>query len=337
MALATYFQKQEHLLKSIAIIGAGLSGLTAARELSKTMNVQVFDKSRGVGGRMATRRAEHYEFDHGAQFFTAKSQDFQTFLSPFLKDGTVKEWNGKLVDLSIKGSQTRTAEHPCFVAVPGMSSLAKSLAKSVNIEYDKRIVKISGSPGQWMLDTEDASKFGPFDHVTTAVPAPQAIELLPQTVSFAQRLSAVEMQACFTLMCGFQSTLEVEFEGAFADDPVLGWIGINSSKPGRPGNTSVVVQSRNDWAQANTGMPLDDAAALLIKATKELSGLNLGLAEHKVIHRWLYASTANSAGHPFLYDRENSLSAIGDWCIRGRVEAAFESGLALSKELQECA
>ena len=69
-------------MKSIAIIGAGIAGITLARQLQGSAKVSVFEKSRGFGGRMATRRHGSYQFDHGAQFFTARSKQFQKLDEP---------------------------------------------------------------------------------------------------------------------------------------------------------------------------------------------------------------------------------------------------------------
>ena len=87
-------------MKTIAVIGAGLSGLVFARTLNADTKVVIFEKSRGFGGRMATRRAELLEFDHGAQFFTAKGDPFQNFLKPFMDVGIVKVWNANVVHLN---------------------------------------------------------------------------------------------------------------------------------------------------------------------------------------------------------------------------------------------
>ena len=86
--------------KKIAIIGAGISGLTVAKELSKLNEVTIFDKSRGVGGRMATKRIDDYHFDHGAQFFTAKSQEFKEFCNKAKNDKIIEEWNCDFVEIT---------------------------------------------------------------------------------------------------------------------------------------------------------------------------------------------------------------------------------------------
>jgi predicted NAD/FAD-dependent oxidoreductase len=81
----------------IAIIGAGLAGLTLARELSIVADVVVFEKARGVSGRTSTRYAEPFYFDHGAQFFTARTETFKGFIEPFIASGDIAEWKGKII------------------------------------------------------------------------------------------------------------------------------------------------------------------------------------------------------------------------------------------------
>ena len=76
----------------VAIIGAGLSGLSLAQLLGNRVEVVLFEKARGVSGRMSTRRAEPYYFDHGAQYFTARTKPFQKFIQPFINDGVIKRW-----------------------------------------------------------------------------------------------------------------------------------------------------------------------------------------------------------------------------------------------------
>ena len=86
-------------MKNIAIIGAGMSGLVAAHALKDHAHVTVFEKARGVSGRMSTRYADPFQFDHGAQYFTARSEDFRQFLAPFMAQGVVAEWQPKLTTL----------------------------------------------------------------------------------------------------------------------------------------------------------------------------------------------------------------------------------------------
>ena len=63
--------------------------LSLAYYLQKSTSVSLFEKSQGVSGRMSTRSFADFEFDHGAQFFTARSNKFNEFLLPYLEDRTV--------------------------------------------------------------------------------------------------------------------------------------------------------------------------------------------------------------------------------------------------------
>lgn len=112
----------------IAIIGAGISGLVLAQQLAAHAEVIVFEKARGVGGRMSTRYAAPFYFDHGAQCFTARSHEFQSFLKPYMDEGIVSEWHGKVINLEIGKKQTkRLWFEPHLVASPNMNSLCKAL------------------------------------------------------------------------------------------------------------------------------------------------------------------------------------------------------------------
>ncbi|MGI9521779.1 MAG: NAD(P)-binding protein, partial [Hyphomicrobiaceae bacterium] len=124
----------------IAIIGAGLSGLVLARALQPQAAVTVFDKSSGVGGRMATRYDDAFSFDHGAQYFRAKGAAFQDFLSPYLEAGIVRNWQPLLVSLS-PGLEPEASSDTFgfYVATPRMTSLAKALAEGLDVRTAQEI------------------------------------------------------------------------------------------------------------------------------------------------------------------------------------------------------
>ena len=126
-------------MKKIAIIGSGLSGLTLAKWLKTDFEVTVFEKARGAGGRLATRREENFQFDHGAQYFTARTDAFKRFLEPFLDNGLVQQWAPKHVQINgteIEHENRWECEEPRYVGVPGMNSFAKQLAQNIQIEVN---------------------------------------------------------------------------------------------------------------------------------------------------------------------------------------------------------
>lgn len=322
-------------MKKIAVIGAGLSGLTLASQLNAFAEVTVFEKSRGIGGRMATRYSDDYEFDHGAQYFTAKSKAFQEFLIPYIERGIVKDWQPKLVTLSSSGMLPRKSNHPSYVAAPRMNSLGKALAKDLNLIGETHIEKLSQSSGLWKLIDKQTNTHGPFDFVVLAIPSHQAATLLLPEFMHLDAVLTAKMEGCFSLMLGFEEKLNLDFEGAFVENSSIGWISVNSSKPERPKGFSMMIQSHNTWAEMHINDDKSDVQKALLHEASVLLNHDLTSAQHQVLHRWLYASTSNSVGNPFLLDEENAVASIGDWCIKGRVEAAFESGFLLSKKMRE--
>ena len=157
----------------IAIVGAGLSGLTAAQNLKTISDIKLFDKSRGVGGRMSTRYAGDYEFDHGAQYFTARDGRFRAAVETAIEQGHVTPWKARAYyrkgfDLVPDTGGER------FVGSPRMNSWPKALAQGLDVSLGVSVSKLSQVDGQWTLHFEDGTEQGGFDLVICALPAAQA-------------------------------------------------------------------------------------------------------------------------------------------------------------------
>ncbi|MGD9295598.1 MAG: NAD(P)-binding protein [Roseobacter sp.] len=319
----------------IAVIGAGIAGLRLAQLLSVRANVQLFDKSRGPGGRMSTRRAEEFRFDHGAQYFTAHGIAFQTFLRPFIADGTVERWTPRLASLGGEG-KAPVWSAPRYVALPGMNGLCKAMAQGLQVSLQNRIARIERHPdGDWTLTNEQGGSCGRFDWVISTAPAEQSARLMPAIFSRKKVLDGARMTACYSLMLGGLDTTDLPWDAAVVQDSPIAWIAINSSKPGRSGAPSILCQSRNDWAEQHLEDAPEDVQAALIGAFQDATGLSPDDASHISLHKWRFAKVEKAADEPFLLDAENRLAAAGDWCGAGRVEAAFDSATALGEHVLE--
>ena len=166
--------------KKIAVIGAGLSGLVVARSLSQAGNhVTVFEKARGPGGRMSTRRQEDYAFDHGAQYFTCRDERFRVQVEDWLARGVVAEWKAPVQALTPAGASTPTKERTTrYVGVPRMSSIGRDLAQETELVTTQRISSVriqDGQAGTWELESETGEVYPGFDAVVLSTPAPQAV------------------------------------------------------------------------------------------------------------------------------------------------------------------
>lgn len=332
----------------LAIVGAGLSGLTLARLLSPHMEVTLFEKSRGVGGRMATRRAEPFQFDHGAQYFTARAEPFQNFIAPFLASGLIKQWDTTYAQFdgtrrhnTSKNTGDDSAPQPRYVAVPGMTALAKHLADGQRLHLGQRVARLEkiDPPNAWRLFDDNGDSLGIFDWVISTAPAPQTAALLPPDCAFHSDVEAIQMRACFALMLGFERPLPLDFDAAHVTHSDVSWIAVNSTKPGRDNPWTLLVHSSSDYAEAYIDGDRDAVLQHLCKQTSALLGHDVDQAPFKALHGWRYANNAaplpGEGDRPSCYiDEPLHLAAAGDWCLGGRVEGAFLSAWTLARHLK---
>ncbi|MEP3891214.1 MAG: FAD-dependent oxidoreductase [Hellea sp.] len=312
----------------IAIIGAGLSGLTAARNLKTISDVKLFDKSRGVGGRMSTRYAGDYEFDHGAQYFTARDARFQAAIESAIEQGYVAPWEGRALYQQVFDMVADTGGDR-FVGLPRMNSWPKALAQGLDITLGARVSKLSRIDGSWTLLFEDGTQQGGFDHVICAVPSAQAEDLLPDNFSAMETLKAAKMNACFALMVGFAGVHDFGWDSLRVNDSAVSWMAANSSKPGRnKAVTTLMVHAAPEWSNAHADADKNWVKSVLEAAIDELCDIDYTKSVHRILHRWLYASVSESPQQPALHDPALNIIACGDWCHGGRVEGAYLSGLA---------
>ncbi|MEL6686987.1 MAG: FAD-dependent oxidoreductase [Pseudomonadota bacterium] len=317
----------------IAIIGAGIAGLTAARRLSPNHEVILFDKSRGVGGRMSTRYAGDYEFDHGAQYFTVTDPEFQALMDKEAKKGEVSRWKSRGFYLKT-GELTADTGRNRWVGMPRMNRLPKSLAEGLTIELGRRVSEISGTAGNVWLGFEDGANEGPFDRVICTAPALQASDLIAVDSSLQPALTSVKMQACFALMVGWPEPFDAGWDTLRVSNLPISWLALNHAKPGRKeGVSTLMVHAAPDWSDEHAESDRDWVQSVMLEAASALCGRKLDQAPHIALHRWLYAFSDEGVGQDCLVDEEAGLVLAGDWCVGGRVEGAFISGRAAANAI----
>lgn len=319
---------------SIAVIGAGISGLTLARQLLHCADVTVFEKSRGVGGRIATRRIDGLQFDHGAQFVTARTPEFMSLLQAASIDGAVADWQPRSISLSPeRKAWKRDWFEPHYVGQPGMTHLAKYLATDVETELNCPVEAVKQRDGQWWMVTASGER-GPFDWLISTAPAPQTATLLSGVAAVTDFLEPVCMKPCIAFMIRFNDERPFPWQVIEARDSFLDWIADESSRPERPDGAALTVHADPLWSE---GRFKDDDAQLTAAVVDELTrltGIDGNAFKVLAIKRWRYARVIQVAEAPCLLLPEQQLGVCGDFCVGGRVEAAFISALTLSRQLE---
>ncbi|WP_448659068.1 NAD(P)/FAD-dependent oxidoreductase [Sphingomonas sp. CJ99] len=306
----------------IAIIGAGMAGLSAADALAAAGHgVTLFDKGRGPGGRMSTRRmalpeGTEVQFDHGAQYFTARDTEFAATVEGWADAGVVARWP--------------VAGDDAWVGTPGMNAVIRAMAAAHDVHWGARIDALVADGAGWRLT--GASEARAFDTVVIAVPAEQVAALAsPHLPELAAAAEATRSDPCWTMMAAFPERVAIEAD-TIRNAGAIGWAARNSAKPGRTGPETWVVQGSPTWSTEHLEADAPAIADALLAELAAHAASPLPQLKLLTAHRWRYA---RSGGHgaTAIWDAEARIGACGDWLIGPRVEAAWRSGRALASRI----
>lgn len=357
----------------VAIIGAGIAGLTAAYELTRQgIDCEVFEKSRALGGRMATRRHEDVTFDHGAQYFTVKTPEFAAFLSELglldellpLAAPVVEFPFQNLSEAIAKAAAEDAAEAATGRPFPsrysfanGMTTLAKRIVSRIGEARVTRecfvdALEWNSVTRQWTIHTRgDNTTLGgtlTAKSVILALPAPQAAQLLERSRplpagfdAFVEALDRVKFNPCVTFAWCSGEDLHYPGIGALrATDPThsIGWLTwLDRLLPGRIGEGQSVMLAQ--FSPEASGKLFDQPEATVCRVAATILSQSLGIEMPTIrwvqVKQWRYANpvTFFDAPETLLGAAEYGMHACGDYFLRGRVESAFESGRATARAL----
>lgn len=308
----------------IGIVGAGMAGLACADSLSAIGHqVVLFDKARGPGGRMSTRRMDtplgQAAFDHGAQYFTVRHPGFREQVARWAAQGVAMPW--------------RLAGEDAWVGTPAMNSVIKAMAANHEVHWSVQVALIEKRANGWALGAGEACHDG-FDVVVLALPAEQAAPfLMLHDFDMARHAMLAHSQPCWTGMYAFDTPLPVARD-MLRDAGMIGWAARNSAKPGRSGPESWVVQARVQWSTDHLEDAPGDVAAILLDGLAAALGQELPVPAIATAHRWRYAMSAG-LGLGALWNPGLGLGVCGDWLLGPRVECAWLSGQDLARRMAE--
>lgn len=321
----------------IAIIGTGIAGLSAAQALHAAGHeVQLFDKSRGSGGRMASKRSDVGSLDLGAQYFTARDRRFVEVIQQWQARGWVTQWAPSLYNSQAGQLSPSPDEQVRWVGTPRMSAITRALLGALPVHFSCRITEVFRGDQHWTLLDAEGTSHGPFSHVLVATPAPQASALLAAAPKLAGVAASVVMEPTWAVALAFDDALDTRLEGCFVQDSPLDWLARNRSKPGREQQPDTwVLHATSTWSRQHVDLPKEAVIEHLHGAFAELIGCAVPAPSFTLAHRWLYARPAQAHQWGALADADLGLYACGDWCLSGRVEGAWLSGQDAARRLLE--
>lgn len=320
----------------VAVLGAGIAGLSAARVLAgRGREVVVVDKGRGPGGRASSRRATPFAFDHGAQYLTARDPRFLAELEGWLAAGVAAPWDGRIAVLEPGAAPRERPGTTRYVGTPHMSAIARHLARDLDVRCGLRVERLEHGGAGWYLrlatDGEvgpgDCAALGPFGQLVLTAPPAQAAALLGEAHPLGPGVAGVTLTPCWAAMVALEAPYDVPFDGAFCGGEVLSWAARDSSKPGRPEGEAWVLHATAAWSEAHRGRPRPGIAAALAGELAALCGAPLPGIVHADAHFWGFAQPASEVPVPLPHDPATGLVLAGDGYAGGRVEGAWLAGL----------
>lgn len=314
----------------VAIVGAGLAGLMAARMLRDECRVTVFEKRPVPGGRCTTYRSMGIPIDHGAQYLTVRSATLEPHLARWQATGLIQPWEAPLGATGKAGEVNRSrSDLTRYVACPGMDALAKALCHGLEMRFDTEVAALSYT-GNWSLQSRSGPLEQGFDTVVLALPY-GALTRLADKSQLPQEVLDPVMAPCWATLAAFHQRIDSRFGGLFVNDGPLGWLALNHTKPGRSATASLVLHANPSWSRQHAQTPREEVTHQLLVAADRL--LDLPKATQSASTFWpearaLSPLTGNAYAHADL-----PLVVCGDWCAGNRIEGALLSGIAAAQRV----
>jgi|GEM_PF-423171 len=325
----------------IAIIGAGITGLSAAQHLThRGIDVVIFDKARGKGGRLTTKRLDMGAVNIGAQYFTAKSDAFIEQTQQWIQDRKAGQWhftphkvtNNKLI--ASPDTQKR------YVGSNGMRSLTHALSSGLNIVNNTRIIQIETTTehAHTLIDDNHQAYTG-FDWVISTLPAEQAKVLFEDIPTINNQIETDIHAPCCAVTLATSGHVDKSIQGIFGDS-VVAWVSRLSSQPlwekpsHAPFDDVWEVHFTPKWSNANHTLPNKDIILQAQKWLENSTDTSLTL-EDSYYHFWKYANLNHKdAIHNPAICNHLKLAATGAWCFGGRVEGGYLAGINIANTIE---
>ncbi len=322
--------------RTCLIVGAGISGLMAAHTLSRAgCKVTVLDKSRGVGGRMATRRLDRWTFDHGAQYLSARHESFREKLRSWWNEGLIRPWMESLLDGS---GSAQPLESTAYAGSPSMTSIPKAMAIGLHVALQERVQSARINNEAWSIDTDTDETYMAEALLLTA-PLPQSLAILEAggvvlPSPLGEELQGARYDPCFALLAGLSGPAGLPSPGAIqVNGDVIAWIADNHQKGVSSSPGAITIHASTSFSKQNLEASESSILQTLTEAARPYLASTI---ESFQLHRWRYSTPK----HPFpmltvLASEQPPLVFAGDAFGSGGVEGAALSGIAAAELLLE--
>lgn len=334
----------------IGIIGAGVAGLAAGRELSKAGHeVTIIEKNRGYGGRLATKSAgkdNKTKLDYGVPSFAAHSPEFRGFVSELLQNELIRLWT----DNPWRYNGDRLVKDPLadndinYAAVDGINSVSKYLARWVDVQTGTKVGGLTNigtnrkKKRPWMINLTNYKTFEA-DAVIIATPAPQAYGIILtsqdeiNTLKLIREIDEINYDSTFSLMAGYGSTEPPPWELVKCNDEVIQLITNEKTKNKVDYETALVIHSTPGFARDSKDMKPEEITGKMLDHLAKIAGKWASVPEWSQIHYWRFSSPRNVIAKPYMEFEtlDAPMALIGDYFEGSTIDHSYCSGIRLAR------
>lgn len=318
----------------VAIVGAGVAGLAAGRTLSKAgITVVLFEKSRGPGGRLATRQVGDFLFDTGATSIAPRGLEIERVMLREVDTSDLVPIEKPIythINLRPQPGDPGRNAVPRYTYRSGNNHLAKLLAEGLDVRTNTTVDHLERSNGRFEVEGEA------FDRLILTPPIPQT-SLLLWSLGESRPVANARYRSCLSIMLGFdQPTCPTPYHALI--DPEqrhpLTWISIESAKsPGRApdGKCAMVLQMSPSYSHDHYQTDDDKLLKDVLPWVVQLFGPDYRSPVAVDTKRWKYSQPETTAVFDSVNRNHNGVVLAGDGLSAGRVERAFESGVQAAR------
>ena len=299
----------------IAIIGAGFSGCNLYNNLKdKYENITIFEKSRGIGGRISTKYIDDKFIDHGTSTLIPITDDLKFFCLDLVKNGVLK------------------AKYDEFIPKNGINSICKFLIDEKDLRTNTKITKAQNIDNKWILEDENHKIYDDFDLLFITIPAPQILEIqieLPN--DFKEKLSNIKYNSIFSMILYSNEDIKLNENKLYENSNIENIIN-NSKKYGYKDFSSYVIHSSKEFANSVNYKTKEEIYELFIENLDD--EIKKDLDRFTIIpHLWKYATAKSSLDMPYFFNEEKNIGICGDYFNHSNIEAALLSSELLGNKI----
>ena len=320
-------------MKDFCVIGSGIAGSILAKTLSKKYSVEIFEKSRGVGGRASNRRFKNnLSFDHGLQYISPKTKSFSKFIKKLEKEKIIMQWKGLHVDLF----NHNKPDQKKFIGINGNNAISKYLTKKVKINFLSNINKVIFHNNFWEVLTLNNDK-KKFKNIVFCIPYPQIKKIAKKYLNKDILNLKIKMKPNLTCMVIYKNSKNFPISSIKLKDEKISWISNENSKKRFKTNLQVwTIQASQKYSDKYINVFKKKKGKVkkeIVQRFEEIVGLKNKNIIFSDIHGWKYSYNYLSTNKKSFWSEKFNLGICGDWFLGPRAENAWESAQDLCKKI----